>query len=214
MLRVKTQPAVNYSIRLLKRQESKKKLKTHGKRLDTSGEQQSFPRLLLDNQAPFNNQRCRPCWPMVFFLFPVFLPHTFHCVKFFFLGGGFWGVIRPTFSESEILSPLCILPPSPPPTPLSPVFSQLDWVQPLRLEARVYLELKRKLFRSCAPPGEGRLRFGRWGERERTEGRGFDFFCINSGLWGRVGSYGGAFCALGAFIVPTIDIILSPGKSY
>ena len=47
--------------------------------------------------------------------------------------------------------------------PLIPGHGALDWVQPLRLEARVYLEPKRKPFRSCAPSGEGRLRRGRWG---------------------------------------------------
>lgn len=191
MLRVKTQPAVNYSIRLLKRQESKKKLKTHGKRLDTSGEQQSFPRLLLDNQAPFNNQRCRPCWPMVFFI---------SCVSSTYIS--LWGVIRPTFSESEILSPLCILPPSPPPTPLSPVFSQLDWVQPLRLEARVYLELKRKLFRSCAPPGEGRLRFGRWGGAREDRGPGIWLFLYKLGFVRASGELWRCFLRFGWFYCP------------
>lgn len=130
MLRVKTQPAVNYSIRLLKRQESKKKLKTHGKRLDTSGEQQSFPRLLLDNQAPFNNQRCRPCWPMVFFLFPVFLPHTFHCVKFFFFFGGgvLGGNSAHIFRVRNLVSPLHT-------TTFSTSHPPLACVQPARLSS-------------------------------------------------------------------------------
>lgn len=144
-----------------------------------------------------------PAGQWVFFLFPVFLPHTFHCVKFFFGGeGGFWGVIRPTFSESEILSPLCIQPPSPPPTPLSPVFSQLDWVQPLRLEARVYLELKRKLFRSCAPPGEGRLRFGRWGGAREDRGPGIWLFLYKLGFVRASGELWRCFLRFGCFYCP------------
>lgn len=130
MLRVKTQPAVNYSIRLLKRQESKKKLKTHGKRLDTSGEQQSFPRLLLDNQAPFNNQRCRPCWPMGFFFIScVSSTYISLCEVFFGGGGGFLGGNSAhIFRVRNLVSPLHT-------TTFSTSHPPLACVQPARLSS-------------------------------------------------------------------------------
>lgn len=111
-------------------------------------------------------------------------------------------------------SPLCapLQSHSSPPSP--PVCSTPDWVQPLRLEARVYLEAKRKAIQE--------LRAARWRKaplralggncQEDRAARGFELYRINSGLWGRAGSHGDVLRALGALAVPAFDIILSPGK--
>lgn len=98
---------------------------------------------------------------------------------------------------------------------LTPVLSAPDWVQPLRLEARVYLGAKRKPLRSCAPWGEGKAPSRTlWGSETGPGTRDLTFLRINSGLWGRAGSHGGDLCCLGARTVPAFDIILSPGKSH
>lgn len=133
--------------------------------------------------------------------------------------------LHPQFHTNHWLSPLSRYPiriptlPTASPTiltPLTPVCGVLGWVQPLRLEARVYLEANRKPFGGCAPCGEGQLRRARWGGVEARRDLDPEIwpFLRNLGLWGRTGSYGGDLCCLAALAVPAFDIILSPGKRW
>lgn len=84
-----------------------------------------------------------------------------------------------TVSPPSVPPSLLLTPPSSPlPSPPHPSCADLaDWAQPLRLEARVYLDPQRKPFSSCTPSGEARLGRGSFGgEWDRTGTRGFDHF--------------------------------------
>lgn len=63
-----------------------------------------------------------------FFLFPVFLPHTFHCVKFFWGGGFLGGNSAHIFRVRNLVSPLHT-------TTFSTSHPPLACVQPARLSS-------------------------------------------------------------------------------